>query len=63
MGRESQEAKSRREKKSERRWLEAGAELCEGQVKAVVVNWCEHRPVLGEASWFVIFTHQSIYFG
>lgn len=43
-----------------------GTESCvEEQVKSswTPVSWCEHRPVLGEASWFVIFTHQSIYFG
>lgn len=70
--RKAKKPEYRREKRSERWWLEVGPEGAPrggGYVKEQVksswtpVNWCEHRTVLGEASWFVIFTHQSIYFG
>lgn len=70
-GKPRSQKNSRREKRGERWWLAAGPWGAPGgghvkeQEKScwTPVNWCEHRPVLGEASWFVIFTHQSIYFG
>lgn len=73
VGRESQEARRTAEVRRGMRdggWRLGHREhLWGGDVKEqekscwTPVNWCEHRPVLDEASWFVIFTHQSIYFG
>lgn len=59
-----EKAEKPKEERSRRKGLRDGAEPRStwGSVKEQEES-VGAAPILGEAEWFVIFTHQSIYFG